>query len=418
MGVIYTPGQVLTRGDLDLYLTNSDNHPANAFSITYAIYYVDPDTSSEVLVGPSSRDPVNPAVGEYYVAIQIPSSAVVGDYRVRWTLQETSGSQTYTVVQEFGVVSPGTDTGASVLSACEAELIYRLRIMLRDNCVGAEELVELDVNGVRMIVRMDDLYAAVHEVQSSQLKESFLNGMLRVCSVSPTGQVEWKRVVAVQRAQVGPESIHEVSTEHGPLVLTGGHRVFLSPTTKTEAENLRPGDQVLGVQHGGGVMRPTITATRRLPSREWMYDLTAEDWHNFVLYRSNVVISNSPDKNYRFRPPEHEGKVGCYNQVFGYIWTDEELLEYLKITLDKWNMQPPKTEHLCSLNAVCKQEPSTRAALLWGAVVHAAMALSFNWVSEEFSTAGDTMVQVLLPDGSSTSMRIADLYDICYGGDV
>jgi hypothetical protein len=259
MGVIYTPGQVLTRGDLDLYLTNSDNHPANAFSITYAIYYVDPDTSSEVLVGPSSRDPVNPAVGEYYVAIQIPSSAVVGDYRVRWTLQETSGSQTYTVVQEFGVVSPGTDTGASVLSACEAELIYRLRIMLRDN---------------------------------------------------------------------------------------------------------------------------------------------------------------NPDKNYRFRPPEHEGKVGCYNQVFGYIWTDEELLEYLKITLDKWNMQPPKTEHLCSLNAVCKQEPSTRAALLWGAVVHAAMALSFNMIVEEFSTAGDTMVQVLLPDGSPTSMRIADLYDICYGGDV
>lgn len=220
--------------------------------------------------------------------------------------------------------------------------------------------------------------------QNEQLRSSYHDGTLRVCSVSPTGEVEWKRVTAVHRAQVGPESIHEVSTERGPLVLTGGHRVFLSPVTKTEAENLRPGDQVLGVEHGV-TTRPTITATKRLPGREWMYDLTAEDWHNFVLHRSGVVISNSPDRNYRFRPPEHEGKVGCYNQVFGYIWTDEELLEYLRISLDKWNMQAPKTPHLCSLNTLCQEEPSWKAALLWGAVVHAAMALSFNWVSEEFN---------------------------------
>ena len=97
-----------------------------------------------------------------------------------------------------------------------------------------------------------------------------------------------------------------------------------------------------------------------------------------------MLRDNSPDRNYHFRPPTHEGTVNCYNQVFGYIWEDEELLEYLKMALDKWNLHPPSTEELCSVDALCQQKPSWKAALLWGAVVHAALALSFNWTADEF----------------------------------
>jgi hypothetical protein len=146
-----------------------------------------------------------------------------------------------------------------------------------------------------------------------------------------------------------------------------------------------------------------------------MYDLTAEDWHNFTLHRSGVVVSNSPDRNYRFRPPEHEGTIGCYNQVFGAIWTDEELLEYLRISLDKWNMQPPETEELCSLNAICQKKPAWKAALLWGAVVHAAMALSFNWVADEFSVNGRSLVNVQLPSGEWVAVRLDELHNIVRG---
>lgn len=224
MSVVFTQGQTLGRGDLDIFLSNSAGNAANAYSISYAIYYVDPTTSVEVLIGPSDRTPVNPAVGEYYASLMVPASAVVGEYRIRWTFRDLSSSPEQTVVQEFGVVAEGTTT-TSGTSACQAELVRRLRVMLRDN---------------------------------------------------------------------------------------------------------------------------------------------------------------NPDKNYHFRPPEHEGTIGCYNQVFGYIWEDDELLDYLKITLDKWNMQPPETEELCDLDAVCTKKPSWKAALLWGAVVHAAMALSFNWVADEF----------------------------------
>jgi hypothetical protein len=182
-------------------------------------------------------------------------------------------------------------------------------------------------------------------------------------------------------------------------------------------ENLKPGDPVLGIspelEETG---RPVLLSVRMIENREVMYDLTAEDWHNFLLHRSGVVVSNSPDRNYRFRPPEGEGEVGCFNQVFGYIWEDEELLQFMEIALDKWNMHPPDTSNLCTLDQLCAKKPAWRAAVLWGGIVNAAMALAFNWVSDEFSVAGDTPVRVILPDGREVDLPIAELHGVCCVG--
>lgn len=225
MGVVFQQGQTLGRGDLDLFLSNAQGNATNAYSITFAIYYVDPSTQAEVLIGSSARTPVNPAVGEYYAALMVPATAQPGEYRIRWTFKEFAASPEQQVVQEWGVVSTATETTTSTLSQCQRELVAKLRTMLRDN---------------------------------------------------------------------------------------------------------------------------------------------------------------NPDKNYHFRPPTGEGVVGCYNQVFGYIWEDEELLQYLEIALDKWNMHPPETEELCNIDTLCQRKPSWKAALLWGAIVNAAMALAFNWIADEF----------------------------------
>ena len=224
MAVVFTQGQVLARGDLDIFLSNSDGNPINAFSISYAVYYVDPATSSEVLIGSAARTPVNPGVGEYYASLQIPPSAAPGDYRIRWRFRETSTSAEEGAVQEFGVVSDAVTT-SSDYTDCVEDLIRKMRFLTRDN---------------------------------------------------------------------------------------------------------------------------------------------------------------NPDRNYRFMPPEGEGTVGCFNQVFGYIWTDEEFAEYLEIALWKWNMHPPETEELRNIDMVCQQKPSWRAALLWGALVNAAQALTYNWIANEF----------------------------------
>jgi len=224
MSVVFTQGETLQRGDLDIFLSNDTGNPVNAFSISYAIYLVDPDTSDEVLIGSATRTPVNPAVGEYYASLQVPASAVPGDYVIRWRFRETAVDPEEGAVQEWGVVSDAVTT-SSTYSTCVTDLIRKMRFLTRDN---------------------------------------------------------------------------------------------------------------------------------------------------------------NPDRNYRFMPPEGEGTVGCFNQVFGYIWTDEEFAEYLEMALWKWNMQPPETEELRTLEVLCAQKPSWKAAMLWGALVNAAQALTYNWIANEF----------------------------------
>ena len=103
-----------------------------------------------------------------------------------------------------------------------------------------------------------------------------------------------------------------------------------------------------------------------------------------LIRKMRFLTRDNPDRNYRFMPPEGEGTVGCFNQVFGYIWTDEEFAEYLEIALWKWNMHPPSTEEIKTIEMLCQQKPSWKAALLWGALVNAAQALVYNWIANEF----------------------------------
>ena len=157
----FVTGQTIGRGDIDIFLTDGGGAPTNAFVITYALYWIDTMHGSvEVLVGNATRNPVNPTVGEYYAALVIPASANLGTYRIRWTIQQYSNSPQQTVVQEFDIKAPAT-VGASVYTPAVREMIDTLRLLLRDQCVGGEETVELDVEGERMVVRLDELYEAL-----------------------------------------------------------------------------------------------------------------------------------------------------------------------------------------------------------------------------------------------------------------
>jgi len=224
VSVVFSPGQTLGRGDLDMFLSNANGNAANAYSITYAIYYVDPDTSAEVLIGSATRTPVNPAVGEYYASLQVPTTSLAGDYRIRWTFAEFSSSPSQQVVQEWAVVA-SSQLSSATYTTSEQMMIDKLRILLRDG---------------------------------------------------------------------------------------------------------------------------------------------------------------NPDRNYKFRPPEHEGDINAYNQVFGFVWEDSELYEYLGMALDMWNLSPPETENLCSLDKLVSQKAVWKTPVIWGAVYHALLALAINWVHDEF----------------------------------
>ena len=157
MSVVFTPGQTIGEGDLDLFLTNSGGFAANAFSCSYAIYFVDPTPPyPEVLIGSATRTPVNPTVGEYFASLTVPPSAVPGDYRIRWTFQQFAGSPPQQVVQEWGVVSAGLTT--VTYSANVQGMIDKLRMLLRDQCLGGEETIEVDADGERITVSMEELH--------------------------------------------------------------------------------------------------------------------------------------------------------------------------------------------------------------------------------------------------------------------
>lgn len=96
-----------------------------------------------------------------------------------------------------------------------------------------------------------------------------------------------------------------------------------------------------------------------------------------------LLRDQNPDKFYHFRPPEHEGSLGQYNRIFGQIWEDAELHEYLKRGLDWWDMFPPRT-FVKTLDKLVAENPSWRTAVYYAAMTHALMALAINWVADEF----------------------------------
>lgn len=224
MAVAFTPGQTIGEGDLDLFLTNAGGFAANAYSITYAIYYVDPTPPyPEVLIGSPTRVPVNPTVGEYFASLTVPPGAVPGEYRIRWTFQQFAGSPPQVVVQEWAVVAAGLTT--VTYSGNMQAMVNKLRLLLRDQ---------------------------------------------------------------------------------------------------------------------------------------------------------------NPDKFYHFRPPEAEGNIGSYNRVFGQIWEGAELAEYIERGLDWWNMMPPNTSGIRTIDQLVVEKPEWRTAILWEAITHACFALATNWVADEF----------------------------------
>jgi hypothetical protein len=224
MGTTFKRGQELSRAEgLNVFLKARDKSPRNAAEITYDIF--DYTTGIEVLLPPSNRQPINPAIGEYYASFIIPFDANLGKYRIRWYLREFIGSQQVQILQEFAIVQDATQVvTVPGISANEFDLVRGLRVLLRDA---------------------------------------------------------------------------------------------------------------------------------------------------------------NPARNYHFMPPSGEESVNQFTRVFGYVWEDAELLEFLRVSNDSINMYPPQTFYE-TLDQLMTQHRNWRTLLLNGAIVYACEAASLNWIVDEF----------------------------------
>ena len=131
MSLAYLRGT--TTGPNDIGITVRDHHDNNLidpFRLEYALY--DLTTGIEVLIGSPVNYPTRISLGKFYANATIPADANIGDWVVRWTVQEYATDPVYQSVEAFNVV------GSAVIPSFTGDanidgLIYSLRIMLRDN---------------------------------------------------------------------------------------------------------------------------------------------------------------------------------------------------------------------------------------------------------------------------------------------
>jgi hypothetical protein len=96
-----------------------------------------------------------------------------------------------------------------------------------------------------------------------------------------------------------------------------------------------------------------------------------------------MLRDNNPARNYHFVPPAGAESVNEFTRVFGYIWEDAELLEFLRVSNDSINMYPPQTFYQ-TLDQLISEHRDWRTLLFTGAMVHAINAVSLNWILDEF----------------------------------
>jgi hypothetical protein len=103
-----------------------------------------------------------------------------------------------------------------------------------------------------------------------------------------------------------------------------------------------------------------------------------------LMSRLRILLrDNNPDRNYHFRPPSHEETVQQFSRVFGYIWEDVELQEYLARSMDMIAAAPPRTGFM-GIDQMMQFRPEWRTLLLTGAMIFALQALRLNWIADEF----------------------------------
>lgn len=109
--------------------------------------------------------------------------------------------------------------------------------------------------------------------------------------------------------------------------------------------------------------------------------ITSDDHEAVLIRRLRILLrDNNPDRNYRFRQPNSERFLQAQAQVFGYLWEEEELYEYLLFAVDLFNTAPPVT------GVTLTDMPDRwRSVILLSAAARACAALAMNWISDEFS---------------------------------
>jgi len=239
--------------------------------------------------------------------------------------------------------------------------------------------------------------------------KAFLSKEVLVQSVTADKRIEWKSVTDVMKHDVKNKIQYKINLENNiSCTVTEDHSLFLNESNiikSIKTKEFKTGDDLVFIENEK-VISKKVLSNLIIPSIKYMYDLSVQDNENFVL-GSGILAHNS------FRPPASEKFIQGQTQVFGFIWEDEELLEYLYMAVDDFNSRPPTTG--IEFFNLWGTERRWRTTIIMRAAAFACFAIAMNWISEEFSIHYKESVTVRDSKGNDYSLPVGELFDILYG---
>ena len=330
--VVFQRAQTLTKDDLNIFVRDDNTNLVDPFSVTYAIY--DRTGAQPVLVGNKlDQQPARESVGYYWANIRIDEADNLGEFEIQWTVKMTQDATKEVFKQRFSIVRRADPL--KFISNTGGVAYYPGQIL------GPQELYINLLNENNNPFEPSEVNYAIFDRSTG----------LDVLTGSPAAM---PTKIAIGRYYANFQ-VPETASE-GDWIIR-----WRIVDTDDAAERF--------VVQEFAVVNPTTTVN----------SLYNEQEREMIRRLRFLLRDNNPDRNYRFVPPDNERVIQNFTETFGFIWTDEELYEYLILAVDAVNNYPPiESWSLTTLASNLRTLVTVKAASM------ALSALAINWIHDEF----------------------------------
>ncbi len=330
MAVIFSPGQQLTRNDLNIFVRDCNNIMFDPYYINFNIE--DPNGNSlypQVYINPQKE-----STGWYWANLLLPTELNLGTYKINWHVQDFADSTLQKIEQRFGIVK-------------------------KQESVLFTPLIGGVVYYPGQSLTSKDLYIIIrnhlgHYIDPFQITYGI-----------------FQRISGFD-VLISPPELTPIRTDVGQYY----------------AQWAVPGDALAGDYYikwsfSETPMNEPSTAIQEFAVVDANVIVTnafSDNSSKLIRKLRFILRDNNPDRNYHFMPPAQEETIQGFTTKFGYVWEDEELYEYLDVAVSDINNMPP-------LEGWSVDTMPTRmyAMLLNNAAAIALRALAINWSHEEFT---------------------------------
>jgi hypothetical protein len=381
-------GQTLTKEDLNVYFYIGGSL-SDPYWVTYTLF--DSTSGKDEIIGLPERIPLKFGVGSYFAPWTVPDDEPVGIHKIRWKYKDTATANEKQDVEEFQIIPLCAGTGL-VYPVEIMYLIQHLRNKLRDSnpdrdySIAGEEKITVIADGKQITLSIKKLYEIVYGklLNKDCIKKAFEENKLLIKSCSLNGEIQYRNIVDVLRHETISKDIYNVKIKsfvnfikyllflQKPLKITEDHNLFVLKNDKLEP--VKP-DKTLNkiVVLKNNKLQQVDVKIKKTKKRKYMYDLSVEINHNFLL-ENNILVCNS------FSPPTPEQTIAGFTKTRGFRWSDDSLYMHLVQACNYINLIPPDTAYTLGTLPGAWQP-----LVLLQAMTYALYDLAILWMNEEFT---------------------------------